>query len=37
MPYSDYTPETIVARGNAIYQQRRNEVEPQHNGKILGG
>ena len=34
MPYSDYTPETIVARGNAIYQQRRNEVEPQHNGKF---
>ena len=34
MPYSDYTPEVIVARGDAIYQQRRNEVEPQHNGEF---
>ena len=34
MPYSDYTPETIVARGDAIYQQRRSEVEPHHNGKF---
>ena len=23
MPYLDYTPETIVARGDAIYQQHR--------------
>ena len=34
MPYSDYTPETIVARGDAIYQQHRSEVEPHHNGKF---
>ena len=34
MPYSDYTPETIVARGDTIYQQRRSEVEPYHNGKF---
>ena len=34
MPYSDYTPETIVASGDAIYQQRRSEVEPHHNGKF---
>ena len=34
MPYSDYTPETIVARGDAIYQQRQSEVEPHHNGKF---
>ncbi len=34
MSYSDYTPETIVARGDAIYQQRRREVEPHHNGKF---
>ena len=34
MPYSDYTPETIVARGDAIYQQQRSKVEPYHNGKF---
>ena len=34
MPYSDYTPKTIVARGNAIYQQLQKEVEPQYNGKF---
>ena len=34
MPYSDYTPEAIVARGDAIYQQRRSEVEPHHNRKF---
>jgi hypothetical protein len=34
MPYSDYTPETIVACGDAIYQQQRSEIEPQHNGKF---
>ncbi len=34
MPCSDYTPETIVARGDAIYQQHRSEVEPHHNGKF---
>lgn len=34
MPYSDYTLETIVARGDTIYQQQRSEVEPHHNGKF---
>ena len=34
MQYSNYTPETIVARGDAIYQQRQSEVEPHHNGKF---
>lgn len=34
MSYSNYTPETIVARGDAIYQQQRSEIEPQHNGKF---
>ena len=35
MQYSDYTPETIAARGKAIYQQLRDEVEPYHKGKFL--
>ena len=35
MSYSDHTAETIAARGKAIYQQLRNEVEPHHNGKFL--
>ena len=32
---TEYTSESIVARGKAIYQQLRNEVEPHHNGKFL--
>lgn len=32
---TDYTSEDIVDRGKEIYQQLRNEVEPQYNGKFL--
>ena len=36
MPYSDYPPGTIAARGKEIYQQQiREKVEPQHKGKFL--
>lgn len=36
MPYSDYTTETIGARGKSIYHQRLQEaVEPNHNGKFV--
>ena len=36
MPYSDYPPGTIAARGKEIYsQQVRHKVEPQHKGKIV--
>ena len=36
MPYSDYPPGTIAARGKEIYQQQiREKVEPQHRGKFL--
>lgn len=31
----DHTSETIVARGNAIYQKLKKEVEMHHNGKFL--
>ena len=36
MPYSDYPPGTIAARGKEIYSQRvQHKVEPQHKGKIV--
>ena len=36
MPYSDYPPGTIAARGKEIYQKQiREKVEPQHKGKFL--
>ena len=36
MPYSDYPPGTIAARGKKIYsQQVRHKVEPQYTGKIV--
>ncbi len=36
MPYSDYPPGTVAARGKEIYQQQiREKVEPQHKGKFL--
>ena len=36
MPYPNYTPEVVTARGEEIYQQQiRHKVEPQHKGKFL--
>ena len=36
MPYPNYTPEVVTARGEEIYQQRiRHKVEPEHKGKFL--
>ena len=35
MSKSDHTSKTIVARGKAIYQQLKDEVELHHNGKFL--
>ncbi len=36
MPYADYSPEEVDARGQAIYQQElREKVEAQHKGKFL--
>lgn len=35
MSNSNYTSEAIVARGKAIYQQIKDEIELHHNGKFL--
>ena len=35
MPHSDYTSEAIVARGEAIYQQFRDELESQYKGQFF--
>lgn len=35
MSYSDYTSETIVARGEEIYQHLRDELEPRYNGQFF--
>ena len=36
MPYPNYTPEVVTARGEEIYQQQiRHKVEPEHKGKFL--
>lgn len=35
MSNSDYTSETIVARGKAIYDRLKDEVELHHSGKFL--
>ena len=35
MPYSDYTSEAIVARGEEIYQQFRDELESQYKGQFF--
>lgn len=35
MSNSHYTSETIVARGKAIYQHLKDEVELRHSGKFL--
>lgn len=36
MPYADYTPEEVSARGEKIYQERiRAKVEVEHKGKFL--
>ncbi|RKU08379.1 hypothetical protein C6501_16560 [Candidatus Poribacteria bacterium] len=35
MPYSDYTSEVIVARGEEIYQQFRDELESQYKGQFF--
>ena len=35
MPYSDYPHGIIVARGEEIYQQYREELEAQHKGQFF--
>jgi hypothetical protein len=36
MPYTNYTPQEVEARGEAIYEQRiRTEVEAKNKGKFL--
>lgn len=36
MPYADYTPEEVSARGEKIYRERiRAKVEVEHKGKFL--
>ena len=35
MPYSDYPHGTIAARGEEIYHQLREKIEPKHKGKFL--
>ena len=35
MPNSEHTSEAIVARGKAIYDRLKDEVELHHNGKFL--
>ena len=35
MSDADYTSEVIVARGEQIYQQFRNELEPQYKGQFF--
>jgi len=35
MPHPDNTTETTAIRGKTIYQQLRDKVEPDHNGKFL--
>ncbi len=35
MPYFDYTYEAIVARGEEIYQQFRDELESQYKGQFF--
>lgn len=36
MPYPNYTPESVTARGEEIYQQQiQHKVEPEHKGKFL--
>lgn len=36
MPYANYTPQEVAARGEALYEQRiRNTVEAEHKGRFL--